>query len=403
MLLKGWRSSVIAIGFVAVLLAVFQFDFTGYDTYLPKEEKIARIGTLPDSFASYFWYPEDYTSEDDRESFVLSDDVDVLYNLAQSGIENVKKGITPNTLYSSQTSMQTDKDSDNYICAAFCFELESGKKVYRNYCVSYNETLEAFTKLCQKEDYRKELFPFFHVEKENVSSVSLQDIYITPEELLLTAEQRTELLSAYEKDVLNTDIRKLGSEVPIGEFSLTIRHVPNKETNTNQPFHSWVNGTREWNAAVNTAFPVTSSEDETNYKTFSIGSLYIYEDYENTLSCLEKYGYKIKRLIRAEDIDSVTLYLSGDSMKNKKWNDLLASFSSAKDENNSDPDKAAYEQSDEKDATSMFTITAPEDFRLLAEHLYLNPSDFLDRGGTSRDYAEVTFKKENNTFTYLLK
>ena len=82
---------------------------------------------------------------------------------------------------------------------------------------------------------------------------------------------------------------------------------------------------------------------------------------------------------------------------------LLASFSSAKDENNSDPDKAAYEQSDEKDATSMFTITAPEDFRLLAEHLYLNPSDFLDRGGTSRDYAEVTFKKENNTFTYLLK
>ena len=190
--------------------------------------------------------------------------------------------------------MQTDKDSDNYICAAFCFELESGKKVYRNYCVSYNETLEAFTKLCQKEDYR-----------------SLQDIYITPEELLLTAEQRTELLSAYEKDVLNTDIRKLGSEVPIGEFSLTIRHVPNKETNTNQPFHSWVNGTREWNAAVNTAFPVTSSEDETNYKTFSIGSLYIYEDYENTLSCLEKYGYKIKRLIRAEDIDSVTLYLSG--------------------------------------------------------------------------------------------
>ncbi len=95
MLLKGWRSSVIAIGFVAVLLAVFQFDFTGYDTYLPKEEKIARIGTLADSFASYFWYPEDYTSEDDRESFVLSDDVDVLYNLAQSGIENVKKGITP--------------------------------------------------------------------------------------------------------------------------------------------------------------------------------------------------------------------------------------------------------------------------------------------------------------------
>lgn len=88
---------------------------------------------------------------------------------------------------------------------------------------------------------------------------------------------------------------------------LTIRHVPNKETNTNQPFHSWVNGTREWNAAVNTAFPVTSSEDETNYKTFSIGSLYIYEDYENTLSCLEKYGYKIKDL-SVQKISTLSLY-----------------------------------------------------------------------------------------------
>lgn len=49
MLLKGWRSSVIAIGFVAVLLAVFQFDFTGYDTYLPKEKK-----NCPDRNASRF-------------------------------------------------------------------------------------------------------------------------------------------------------------------------------------------------------------------------------------------------------------------------------------------------------------------------------------------------------------
>lgn len=47
MLLKGWRSSVIAIGFVAVLLAVFQFDFTGYDTYLPKEEKLPGSERFP--------------------------------------------------------------------------------------------------------------------------------------------------------------------------------------------------------------------------------------------------------------------------------------------------------------------------------------------------------------------
>ena len=190
---------VIAIGFVAVLLAVFQFDFTGYDTYLPKEEKIARIGTLPDSFASYFWYPEDYTSEDDRESFVLSDDVDVLYNLAQSGIENVKKGITPNTLYSSQHRCRRIKIPTIIYAPHFALNWKAGRKFIETTVFPIMKNSEAFTKLCQKEDYRKELFPIFHVEKENVSSVSLQDIYITPEELLLTAEQRTELLKAHMK------------------------------------------------------------------------------------------------------------------------------------------------------------------------------------------------------------
>lgn len=403
MLLKGWRSSVIAIGFVAVLLAVFQFDLAGYDTYLPKEEKIARIGVLPDSFSSYFWYPEDYTLADDKEDFILSDDVDILYELARSGIKNVENDIAPNTLHSSEAQLRATEDPDNYICAAFCFELESGKKIYRNYCVSYDETLETISQLCENETYRKELFPIFHVTKENVYSVSVQDIYMTSEELLLTPEQRTELLTAYEKDVLNTDIRKLDSETLIGEFTLMIRHEPHKSKNTNLPFHSWVNGARSWKRTVDTVFPTTSSENEVNYETISVGSLYIYEGYDNTLSCLEKYGYKLKRVINTEDIDSITLYLSGDSIKSKKWDNLLSSLSSAEGENDSDPNADTYEPSEETDATSMFTITAPEDFRLIAEYLHLNNSEFLYNNGESRDYAEVTFKKEKNCFSYLLK
>ena len=89
-------------------------------------------------------------------------------------------------------------------------------------------------------------------------------------------------------------------------------------------------------------------------------------------------------------------------MEANKWDNLLASLSSAKDENNSDPNADTYDPSDEKDATSMFTVTAPEDFRLIAEHLHLNNPEFLDHTGDSRDYADVTFKKEKDCFSYLL-
>ena len=114
MLLKGWRSSLITIGGTALILCIFQFDLTGYDTYMPERGEIEAISFHPDSFSQYFSYPETvpyYTSE--LGYFVPAEYTDLLYELAENGIDNLKNGIN------AQDSYSDDFDSSRY--AAVCY------------------------------------------------------------------------------------------------------------------------------------------------------------------------------------------------------------------------------------------------------------------------------------------
>ena len=58
MLLRGWRSSLISVAGVLILLSVYQFDLFGYDTWLPKEEKVESVSFRPESFWGYFEYAD---------------------------------------------------------------------------------------------------------------------------------------------------------------------------------------------------------------------------------------------------------------------------------------------------------------------------------------------------------
>ena len=50
MLLKGWVSSLISVAGVLLVLCIFQFDLTGYDTYLPDQGRVESISFRPESF-----------------------------------------------------------------------------------------------------------------------------------------------------------------------------------------------------------------------------------------------------------------------------------------------------------------------------------------------------------------
>ena len=92
-LLRGWKSSLIAVAGVMAVLCIFRFDLLGYDTYIPNEDKVEAICFRPDSFSYYFSYPDlEYPFESELGYFAPKEETDVLYTLARSGIENLETG-----------------------------------------------------------------------------------------------------------------------------------------------------------------------------------------------------------------------------------------------------------------------------------------------------------------------
>lgn len=370
MLFAGWRSSLISLGGVVLILCIFQFDLLGYDTYQPKQDQVESMGFSPNSFWNYFEYAE--TSEGYEMlngGGVPTENTDVFYRLARTGIENLEKGLTPETVDRASSDSEIGK---NYINATFCYKLESGKKVYRRYCIERGEAMSALEDACRNEEYRNALFPIFGIEHSDVRSIQLRDIYGISEDMNLDEQQREKLLQAYEKDVLAADIKTLAEEKPIGELLLTI---PDKSMVV-------VGGETYGSGGFADAVRRTAADG-----VVTVGSFYLYESYVNTISCIEEYGGVVRTEIKPEDVRSVTLYLSQES-------ELTEEILSALSDN--------VEQNSYDGMTTEVRVEDQEDIRIVLEYLEVSDGGILG-GGTLGNYADIQFADGMSAYSYAVR
>ena len=132
---------------------------------------------------------------------------------------------------------------------------------------------------CESESYRKELFPVFHLNQEDILGISMQDIYYKADSLPLNRKEQNQLINAYKEDVLNADIAELQNEAPLGEL---IVDFPDKYA----------------------AEPVTGK----SVHKIQLGQFYVYRSYTNTLRLLEEHGYKFRTEISPDDVALMTYY-----------------------------------------------------------------------------------------------
>lgn len=340
LILKTPISSAVSIGCTAVILCVFGFDLTGYDTYIPNREKIEAVYLAPDNFDFYFEYPESY-EELNREragSFTDAPEaINAFYSLAASGIENLEDGMEPDGLYTFSESEQ-----ERYTTAVFQYRLNSGRIVSRRYVVDAEQTVDTLETLCQDETYRENIFPIFHIGNNRVHSISLLDPSGFPEEMELNEEQRNELLDKYRQDVLHADIQLLNDTVPAGELYLYINSPSSSDTDT-------------FNSAPQYSLAVEGND-------VPIGSFYIYDSYTETLEWLNQHGFTLDRSLHEDEVRSVTFSISEDSLNSGKYNVLLGELS------------ARYTPDE---LTSGITLYSPEDIQAILKHVQWNPGGIV--------------------------
>lgn len=373
---RGWVSSLISIAAVAAILCVLQFDLTGYDDYLPREDQLESISFRPDSFSGYFQYPDAVIpGEPYTEYSAPSSETGPLYTLARSGIANLNSGITPESY-----NMGSVNESGRYVSAVFYYNLKNGKTVARQYCLSYDETLDTLETLCQNRDYREKLLPFFHLDRETVRNLNLTDIYGLPETLALNSSQKQELIDAYETDLLNVGIRTLATESPIGELSVDV------------PVSSLSGRPADTEDAAIVSPGSAYSQVSLSGSTVTIGSFYIYPEYTNTLDYLEKAGYTIRTEIAPEDVSSISLYPTSESVQNGEFDELFSRLSNG--------EKYASYSPEELEFGSGILVTSQEDIRILLDYLVPGSPKLLGNADAYSNYADIQFVQGSSNYTY---
>ena len=303
---SGKISSGISVSAVIVILCILQLDLSGYDTYLPKENKLDNMSVYADPFSGYFIYPESlqavfYDQLTAKNAAIT--DYAPLYQLADSGIQNTQNKITPKTV-------DYESSSFDYLNISVRYGLKNGKDIYRKYAVDRTELLNTLSQLCESETYRKELFPVFHLNKEDVLRISVQDLYYQHTALPLSRDQQDQLLEAYEKDVLAVNVADLQYESPLGEL---IVELPNE-------------------FSAEDSYPAGT-------QTTQLGQLYIYKTYTNTLKLLDKYGITLRSQIAPEDVTMLTYYPNIDSQDELTAKSEIKEYASGKGIPITDPDK----------------------------------------------------------------
>ena len=374
MLLRGWRSSLISVAGVLILLSIYQFDLFGYDTWLPEEEKVESVSFRPESFWGYFEYADLLSSnggDTSRVGFAGAGDEEgkeLLLELAGEGVGNLDQGITPEALNYAPVGSEMEEE---YINTVFSYEMKNGRKVTRIYCLERGDVLDALETLSEDEDFRRELFPIFRTETDEASAVRIRDVYGMAENLDLDKGQREALIEAYKKDVMEVDMKTLAEASPLGELLLD---YPDSSTY----------------ALENGQTVSVDSIDPGSENILTVGGFYLYEGYDNTLACLEEYGCTLRTQIDPADVSSITLYLSQESVQSGKFTDLLSELSTT--------DVMLYD-----DGSEEITVRSREEIGAVLEHAVMFNAGILGKGGGMGDSADIYFADGDGAYSYQLK
>ena len=218
----------------AVFALCIQYDWTGYDTYLPDEGEIASAAV---AFQNIDRDMNGYELVTDKtgapslsyvdkntvalDEMYLTDIKDVLL-LAQAGIEQLdysdQSGIMPRAalfgraMNYKNTRAQDDEEKNVYTIK---YRLKNGREVIRSYRATLESTIDAMAKIYEQKEYKDTAFTLFKIKDSGVLTSVCG--YNEWGDKILTAkdQEMKELLNIYTEELSKLTIAELQQELPV--------------------------------------------------------------------------------------------------------------------------------------------------------------------------------------------
>lgn len=149
----------------AIISFSLLYDWFGYDTYIPKKDKIVsaavRLSSIENNTAHYarnefgYW---DYESEDNFFEEVICD-TDAVIDIAGIGVASLdRSGSAINRMVT-----EMNNDYNRYKTAnmfTVCYHLTSGRVVYRNYMPDIMDSYDETARIYEEESYKDYIYDF---------------------------------------------------------------------------------------------------------------------------------------------------------------------------------------------------------------------------------------------------
>lgn len=296
-LFANYRQLVVCLMVSLLAMLAFRYDWFGYDKYLPAAENVKEAAINIDILNSWVTYGEAELQEDGRyrwngigsEKYIFEHmkepDVESILAIARAGIRQQEW----RAAYREQEAYPETKEDRLSVGVAIRYTLNSGRKVCRAYWIPMDEILEQAEKLYMDGSYKTGAYPVMSLDTANVSEVRYREL--GPEVRLnqLTAEERRELLEAFQQDFAKLSVGQMKKEAPVG----LIRFVTVKDAQA-----------LAWEERM-AKLARQNGRDYYYYDEFSERSYYpVYPSFENTCRILARYGADPGTVLDGYDVKS---------------------------------------------------------------------------------------------------
>lgn len=199
------------------IACIFWFDLFGYDTYIPKFEKIETIGLKMSD--PYFY---NYSNSDGLHGSQM----ELAYNLIEDIID------------------ETHYDND-CIPIRIKYTMKNGVQIERRYRVDLDKQMGLVNQIYATEDYKNDICELYNIKDEAVINISWLD-GITSYPLTVSSGQIIKLFETYINELTPLTYTEVTSTIPYGNFQVNYYN----ENGYKDAFHCYVFPQMEQSAAI---------------------------------------------------------------------------------------------------------------------------------------------------------
>lgn len=200
-----------------IIMAVFYFDWIGFDTYIPDKEHLYSVALSINDGNQYQPYQVDgiyMDGEDYRMEYMNLDVTDELYEMLEEAIETTER------YYESVNSEAVPYDSgSNYTSLKTRYKLENGRWRNREYRIELENYRDLFASLYDQAEFKNKMMPMyemFPVDDKYEISLNYEDEYMK----LFGDEKEVvkEFIQVLKHSFEETSGWTLVNEIPIAEI-----------------------------------------------------------------------------------------------------------------------------------------------------------------------------------------